>query len=82
MVKFRSDAPVDWSKFDLAMSDPRYLHGAPVFRDEPRMPVQAILDNLDDGMAADAVAKVYQIDLRLVIGVKLFAESQRFAHSV
>jgi hypothetical protein len=22
---------MDWSKFDLAMEDPRYLHGAPVF---------------------------------------------------
>ena len=73
---------MDWSRFDLAMTDPRYLHGAPVFRDEPRMPVQAVLDNLDDGMTPDAVAKAYQIDLRLVTGVKQFAESQRFAHPV
>lgn len=34
---------MDWSKFDLAMADPRYLHGAPVFREEPRMLVQAVL---------------------------------------
>ena len=31
---------MDWSQFDLAMRDPRYLRGAAVFRDEPRMPVQ------------------------------------------
>ena len=73
---------MDWSKFDFAMTDPGYLHGAPVFKDEPRMPVQAVLDNLNDGMTPDAVAKAYQIDLRLVAGVKEFAESQRFAHSV
>ena len=73
---------MDWSKFDLAMTDPRYLHGAPVFKDEPRMPVQAVLDNLDDGMPPDAVAKAYQIDVRLVTGVKQFAESQRLAHPV
>ncbi len=73
---------MDWSKFELAMTDPRYLHGAPVFRDEPRMPVQAVLDNLDDGMSPDAVAEAYQIDLRLVTAVKRFAESQRLAHSV
>ena len=73
---------MDWSQFDLAMSDPRYLPGSPVFRDEPRMPVQAVLDNLDDGMTPDAVAEAYQIDLRLVTGVKQFAESQRFAHPV
>jgi uncharacterized protein (DUF433 family) len=73
---------MDWSKFDLAMVDSRYLHGTPVFKDEPRVPVQAVLDNLDDGMSPDDVAKAYQIDLRLVTGVKQFAESQRFAHSV
>jgi uncharacterized protein (DUF433 family) len=71
-----------WSKFDLAMTDPRYLHGAPVFREEPRMPVQAVLDNLDDGMTQEAIAKAYQIELRLVMAVKQFAESQRLAHSV
>jgi uncharacterized protein (DUF433 family) len=64
------------------MSDRRYLHGAPVFRDEPRMSVQAVLDNLNDGMTPEAVASAYEIDLRLVIGVKEFAESQRLAHSV
>ena len=73
---------MDWLKFDLAMTDPRYLHGSPVFRDEPRMPVQAVLDNLDDGMTPEAIAKAYQIDLRLVTAVKQFAESQRLAHSV
>jgi uncharacterized protein (DUF433 family) len=73
---------VDWTKFDLAMTDPRYLHAVPVFKDEPRMPVQAVLDNLDDGLTPDAVAKAYQIDVRLVRGVKQFAESQRLAHLV
>jgi uncharacterized protein (DUF433 family) len=72
---------MDWSRFELAMSDTRYLHGAPVFREEPRMLVQAVLDNLDDGMTPEAVANAYEIDLRLVLGVKQFAESQRFAHS-
>jgi len=74
-----TEALVDWSKFDLAMSDPQYLHGTPVFRDEPRMPVQAVLDNLDDGMTPEAVARAYEIDLRLVNGVREFAESP---HSV
>jgi uncharacterized protein (DUF433 family) len=73
---------MDWSKFDLAMTDARYLNGTPVFRDEPRMPVQAVLDNLDDGMTPDAVARAYQIDLCLVVAVKQFAESQRLAHSL
>ncbi len=73
---------MDWSQFDLAMSDPRYPYGSPVFRDEPRMTVQVVLDNLDDGMTPEAVAQAYQIDLFLVAAVKQFAESQRLAHSV
>ena len=28
------------------MTDRRYLSGAPVFKTEPRMPVQTVLDNL------------------------------------
>ena len=73
---------MDWTKFDLAMTDPCYLHGEPVFRDAPRMPVQAVLDNLDDGMPPEAVSKAYQIELRLVMRLKQFAESQRVAHTV
>jgi hypothetical protein len=62
---------MDWSKFDLAMTDLRYLNGAPVFKEEPRMPVQTVLDNLEDGMTPEAIA-----------GVKQFAERQRLARPV
>jgi uncharacterized protein (DUF433 family) len=73
---------MDWSKFDLAMSDDRYLGGAAVFEEEPRMPVQTVLDNLEDGMAPEAVADSWQIDLRLVNAVKEFAESRRLARAL
>jgi uncharacterized protein (DUF433 family) len=73
---------MDWSQFDLAMTESRYLSGAPVFKDEPRMPVQTVLDNLDDGMTPEAVEEAWQIDLGLVACVKEFAESQRLANSV
>ncbi len=70
---------MDWSKFGLAMSDPRFQSGAPVFRDDPRMPVQTVLDNLDDGMSAEQIAKAWNLDPRLVAGIQQFAESQRLA---
>lgn len=73
---------MDWAKFELAMTDPSYLHGAAVFRDEPRMPVEAVLDNLDDGMAPEEIARSYQISIVLVEAVKQFAQSQRLEHSV
>ena len=50
---------MDWSKFDLAMTDPRYHGGAPVFRDDPRMPVQTVLDNLEDGMTPEEIAEAW-----------------------
>lgn len=70
---------MDWSKFDLAMTDPQYLSGEPAFKEEP---VQTVLDNLEDGMTPEQIAKAWQIDLRLVAGVKQFAESERIAHPV
>jgi uncharacterized protein (DUF433 family) len=73
---------VDWAKFELAMTDPRYFHGVAVFRDEPRMPVQAVLDNLDDGMSLEDIAMAYEINVVLVEAVRHFAKSQRLAHSV
>ncbi len=73
---------MDWSQFDLAMTDSRYLSGAPVFKEEPRMPIGTVLGNLDDGMTPAQIAEAWQIDQRLVEAVKEFVESQRFARSV
>jgi Protein of unknown function (DUF433) len=50
------------------MTDPRFQSGAPVFKDDPRMPVQTVLDNLDDGMTPEQVAKAWDIELLLVAG--------------
>ena len=73
---------MDWSKFEMAMRDPAFQSGVPVFKDDPRMPVQTVLDNLDDGMTPEQIAKVWNIELRLVAGVQHFAERQRVARSV
>ena len=77
-----SNEGVDWSAFEFAMFNASFLHGEAVFKDEPRMPLQAVLDNLDDGMTPDEVASAYQIDQQLVTAVKEFAESQRLANPV
>jgi len=73
---------MDWAKFELAMTDPRFVHETAVIRDEPRMPVHAVLDNLDDGMSLEEIASAYQIDVELFAAVKQFVESQRLAHSI
>lgn len=70
---------MEWTEFELAMTDPRYQHGAPVYKDEPRMTVQAVADNLESGKSPERIAEAYQIDLRLVLGTKRFLESQPVA---
>ena len=73
---------MDWSKFDLAMTDPQYQSGEPVLKADPRMPVQTILDNLDDGMTPQAISQAWHVELSLVSSVQRFVESQRLARSV
>lgn len=46
---------MDWSKFDLAKVDPEYLHGALVYKDEPRIKVQDVADNLERGKSPNAL---------------------------
>lgn len=70
---------MDWSRFDLAMMDPRYQSGAPVFKDDPRMPVQTVHDNLEDGLTPEQIARAWKLDISLVTGVQQFVESQRVA---
>jgi len=69
-------------KFSLGMINEHFLSGVPVFKDEPRMPLQTILGNLEGGMTAEGIAKSWELDLRLVSAVKDFAESHSFARSV
>ena len=77
-----NDTGVDWSQFSLGMINEHYWSGGPVFKDEPKMPLQKILGNLEDGMTAEEIAKSWELDLLLVSAVKDFAESQSFARSV
>ena len=67
---------MDWTKFDLAKSDPAFQGGKPVYKAEPRMTVQAVADNLEDGMTAEEVAAMYKLDLKLVLRTKHFIQSQ------
>lgn len=51
------------------------MGGQPVFKAEPRMPIQTVVDNLDDGMTPEEISKAYKLDLALINGVKQFVES-------
>ncbi len=57
---------MDWSGCPLVVSRPGYLSGKPALRDDPRVPPEAIVENMDDGMTAHEVAMLF--DLKTAVG--------------
>ncbi len=49
-----------WKDCPFVEIDPLKLGGTPILRNT-RMPADAILDNHDDGMSAEEIARVYQL---------------------
>jgi uncharacterized protein (DUF433 family) len=72
---------IDWSASSLVESKEDVQGGTPVIRGT-RMPVQAILDNLDYGVTVDEVAEQFEIRRELVQAVMDYAHNQRVAHSL
>jgi len=52
---------MDWSGCPLVISRPGFLSGAPALRDDPRMPVDLVVENMDLGETAQDVADNYQL---------------------
>jgi uncharacterized protein (DUF433 family) len=70
---------LDWSECPIVERDPEKLKGAPVLRGT-RMPVDAIIDNYDDGMSADEISEQFEIPQDQVEAVLAFvAKSRSFA---
>jgi uncharacterized protein (DUF433 family) len=73
-----------WSGCPLVISRPGYLSGKPALRDDPRVPPEAIVENMDDDMTAQEVAELF--DLRTPVGdiqaVYDYVKRQRALHPV
>jgi uncharacterized protein (DUF433 family) len=52
---------MDWSGCPIVVSRPGYLSGAPALRDDPRMPADLVVENMDLGESAQDVADNYQL---------------------
>jgi uncharacterized protein (DUF433 family) len=48
-----------WSGCPLVVSRPGYLSGEPALRDDPRVTLETIVVNMDDGMTAQEVADMF-----------------------
>ncbi len=73
--------PIDWSRCPSVRVRPGYLAGRPALRDDPRVPPETIVDNLDAGETAEQVIQNYSLrtPLRDVLAVYDYAQRQRVA---
>jgi uncharacterized protein (DUF433 family) len=72
---------LDWSECPLVEINPRVQSGAPVLRGT-RMPVEAIVDNFDYGVAVTEIARQFEIPRESVEAILAYAKSHRLAHPV
>ena len=76
--------PIDWSRCAAVLTRPGYLSGKPALRDDPRIPPEIIVDNLDLGESPQQVIENYGLrtSLNEVLAVYAYAKRQRVASPV
>ena len=70
---------MDWSGCPLVISRPGFISGAPALRDDPRMPADLVIENMDLGESAEDVADNYQLHTppHEVLAIYQYAKRQR-----
>ena len=76
--------PIDWSRCPVVRARPGYLSGRPAPRDDPRVPPESIVANLDAGETVAQVIENYGLRTspRDVLAVYAYAKKQRVASPV
>ncbi len=76
--------PIDWNRCPAVLTRPGYLSGKPALRDDPRVPPEIIVDNLDLGESPQQVIENYGLRTPLhdVLAVYAYAKRQRVASPV
>jgi uncharacterized protein (DUF433 family) len=85
VVEMRPSKPLagkmamDWSGCPIVVSRPGYISGAPALRDDPRVPADLVVENMDLGESAQDVVDNYQLRTPPadVLAVYEYAELQR-----
>jgi uncharacterized protein (DUF433 family) len=76
--------PIDWSRCSAVRTRPGYLSGKPALRDDPRVPPETIVENLDAGETAEQVIENYGLKTSPpdVLAVYDYAKKQRVTSPV
>ena len=75
---------MNWSHCPLVISRPGFLSGAPALHDDPRMPADLIVENMDLGESVQDVVDNYQLRTspENVFAIYQYAKRQRALSSV
>jgi len=75
---------IDWSGCPAVRARPGYISGEAGLIDDPRVPAETIVVNMDEGMSAEEVVELFGLKSRLedVLTIYEYAKTQRVAHSV
>jgi uncharacterized protein (DUF433 family) len=76
--------PIDWSRCPAVRTRPGYISGAAALLDDPRIPAETIIVNMDEGMTAEEVIEAFGLKtpLKDILAIYTYANAQRVAHSV
>ena len=75
---------MDWSDCPLVISRPEFISGAPALREDPRMPADLVVENMDLGESVQDVIDNYQLRTspENVCAIYQYAKRQRALSSV
>ncbi len=75
---------MDWSDCPLVISRPGFISGAPALREDPRMPADLVVENMDLGESVQDVVDNYQLRTspENVLAIYQYAKRQRALSSV
>ena len=68
---------IDWKNCPLVQSDPRYQHGQPALRTDPRMTVEPLVESADLGMSASDISDAYGVPADTIRALLTYAEKHR-----
>lgn len=73
---------IDWTGCPAVTRRPGYLSGAPALKDDPRVPPETIVDNMDSGESAEAVIDNFSLRTPLNDVLAIYAYAKKLlAHS-
>ena len=75
---------MDWSDCPLVISRPGLISGAPALREDPRMPADLVVENMNLGESVQDVVDNYQLRTspENVLAIYQYAKRQRALSSV